>query len=324
MNIIKKYIKPIGYLISIFFLYLMFKDTNFSLVIENLQFINPYYIVLALILNIGFFSIRGLYQINNIYYIKRDIKFITSIGSMGILYFYNSIFPARLGEVLRAMFLSKREGINKASIFSYIFIEKILDLLVILVLLSLIVIYRFEDAKLTHVLEISLTIVVFLIAGLFIYIQFNEKILSLLKKYVSNKIYEQIFNLNLSVIEGFRCFRTSKQIIIGMFLLMVGWTIVMGIYWLISYPYVLLLGLPNYSCLFFMVFSALSLTIPSAPAGIGVVHYGLFWAVKLLSNNIESQINLVVAFVVMLHFSMMVVDLLTCGSVLLYYKIYNK
>ena len=63
-----------------------------------------------------------------------------------------------------------------------------------------------------------------------------------------------------------------------------------------------LLDLPLYSCLVFMVFSALSLSIPSAPAGIGVVHYGLYLAVSLLGGEIvDTQTDIVAAFVISIH-----------------------
>ncbi len=74
-----------------------------------------------------------------------------------------------------------------------------------------------------------------------------------------------------------------------------------------------------------MVFSALSLSVPSAPAGIGVMHYGFFLAVKLLSNgNLTEQINLVAAFVIVMHFYIMLMDVLVGGGIIAYDKLILK
>ena len=87
----------------------------------------------------------------------------------------------------------------------------------------------------------------------------------------------------------------------------------------------MLLDLPLYSCLVFTVFSALSLSIPSAPAGIGVMHYGLFLAVKMLGGEIVlSQIDIVAAFIISTHFFGMVNDILVGGSIMILYKINYK
>ena len=100
---------------------------------------------------------------------------------------------------------------------------------------------------------------------------------------------------------------------------------ILAIFGLVSYPFVELLDLPLYSCLVFMVFSALSLSIPSAPAGIGVVHYSLFLAVTMLGGKIvETQTDIVAAFVISTHFFVILLDVLVGGGIMIFYKINYK
>ena len=97
------------------------------------------------------------------------------------------------------------------------------------------------------------------------------------------------------------------------------------VFGLISYPYIKLLNLPIYSCLLFTVFSALSLTIPSAPAGIGVMHYGLFLSVKMLDSEIvESQIDIVAAFTIITHFFVVLFDVFVGAVIMLLYNLSTK
>lgn len=317
----KKYINILGYLISIFFLYFIFKDTNFSLIIKHFNYINPFYITIAFLLSFCFLILRGLYQLNSLYYFQRKLHFSISLVSIAIAQFFNNIFPARLGEIIRTFFLSKQAHIKKASVLSYIFIEKLIDLIFILLLLLIIIFLGFNNVDLSKLLFSSFLFIFLIICSLFIFFKGNKFILSLIKRVVPNKFHKLIKRLNSEILEGFMFYKNIPQIFRGILLLLGSWLIVLLTIWFISYPYVQLLGLPYYSCLFFMVFSVLSLSVPSAPAGLGVMHYGLFLAVKLLSNNIEPQINLVAAFVIVLHFFFMLLDLTASGSVILIYKL---
>lgn len=321
----KKYIKVIGYLISAVFLYLTFKGTNFSLVLNELKHFNFYYISGALIFNFCFFVIRGFYQINNLHYIKPNIAFSVSITSIGIAQFYNAIFPVRFGEVIRVFFLSKKEGIHKASILSYILIEKVLDFLVVLFLLLVIVVFGFKNVELNKVLTFLFIMVVSITAGLFIYIWFNKKILFVLEKILPPNIYELLYKVNIEVLQGIRFYKSLRQLMKSIILLLASWMMIMGVFWFISYPYVKLLGLPFYAFVFFTAFSALSLSIPSAPAGIGVMHFAFFLAIKILSSNkIELQLNTVAAFVIFMHFFIIFLDILTGMGIIIYYKLNYK
>ena len=318
----KRYIKILGYLISIIFLYLTFKDAKLASVLTYLNNVNTYYLLGALMLEILYFAIRGLYQINNLYFIKRDIPFLISFSSIGIAQFYNVIFPARLGEVIRAFFLSKKQGLKKASILSYIFIEKIMDMLVILLLLLLIICLRIETIELKNVLTVFSAMLILVIFCLIVYLRFNQKLVLSLEKLFSKSTHDLIYKLNLEILEGLRFYRTTGQVIRSILLLLVSWAVMLAVFWLVSYPYVKILGLPFYSCLVFMVFSVLSVSVPSAPAGIGVMHYGLFLAVKILGGNIvDSQIDVVAAFVISMHFFLMLLGIMTGGGIMIYYKL---
>jgi uncharacterized protein (TIRG00374 family) len=48
----------------------------------------------------------------------------------------SAVFPARVGEVIRPLMLAKREGLNAASTFATIVVERVLDLVAVLALLA--------------------------------------------------------------------------------------------------------------------------------------------------------------------------------------------
>ena len=128
-------LKIIGYLLSSIFLYLAFKETDIKTVIQYLEYTNFLYIFISFFLIIAFYFFRALYQKNNIRYLNSELSFSISLQSIAIAYFFNSILPARLGEIIRVFFLAKNTSISKASIMSYIFLEKIFDVIFIFFIL---------------------------------------------------------------------------------------------------------------------------------------------------------------------------------------------
>ena len=126
-----------GYLVSLSLLVIVFKDTNFYKVFEYLKKIDPFLVLLALLLNIIFVWIRGVYQKNNLYITTPNIRTNTSIVSIGISLFYTAILPTRLGDVIRAVFISLRDNIKKKRLLPYILVEKIIDFLFVIFFFSL-------------------------------------------------------------------------------------------------------------------------------------------------------------------------------------------
>ena len=315
-------LKVIGYLLSVVFLYLTFKDTSIELIIRYLEYINYYYILIGLILIIIFHFIRSLYQQNNLKYLNPKLSFSVSLQSIALAYFFNSILPARLGEVVRAFFLSKKNNIRKTPILSYILVEKIIDVIFIFFILFFIFVFTGTDIlQRTDHVEMLFVILLFLIASIIIFLYFNRHLASIFKYIVPKKYHSIASRINFDIHEGFNCFRSISQIIKAFILLILGWILVMATYYFISLPYIELLGLPDYSFLYFLVFTALALTIPSAPAGIGVVHYGLYLSVSILNPDIvDKDIDLVAAFIISLHFFIYVIDIIASGSIILFQK----
>ena len=315
--------KATGYLISLLFLYLTFKDTNINNVTNSWSVISPVYIVVGAGMTILFFIIRGLYQLNNLLYISRDISFLNSLTSIGIAQFYNVILPARMGEVVRVYFLSKRHKIKKTTLLSYILIEKLLDLFVVLALLLVVMIFLVqnnEDILETFVYFVGgITIVATLIV---LYLVFNKYILNLFNTIFPEKIFRVISSLNGDVLAGLKIFRAKEQVLKSGILLLMSWACIIVTFTVITHPYIVLLGLPLYSGVVFMIFSALALSVPSAPAGIGVVHYGLYLAVYVLAGDevVNNNIDLVAAFAISTHFFMILFDILVGIGVMLFHK----
>jgi len=322
MNRNKKFFLTLfGYLISIFLLVITFKGTNFKKVFEYLSEINPFFVFFALFLNILFVLIRGIYQKNNLYITTPNIKTETSVVSVGVALFYNVILPTRLGDAIRAVFISLKDNIKKKRLLPYILVEKVIDFLLMAFFFLIVIIIESEKQMLSYLFFI-LSLSLFSIIIFILYIKFNKKIISFIKLIKSNKFSEILLEINHEAINGMSYFKTKNQISKSLILLVGGWLVMLCIFYILSYPFVDQLNLPNYSAIYFLIFSAIALALPSAPAGIGVVHYGLYLAVQvLMGGDIPSnQIDLVAALIISLHLLIFMLDVIVGGLILLIYR----
>ena len=181
-------LKIVGYLLSAIFLYLAFKETDIKMVIQYLEYTNFLYIFVSFFLITAFYFFRSLYQQNNLRYLNSELSFPISLQSVAIVYFFNSILPARLGEIIRVFFLAKNANISKVSIMSYILLEKIID--VIFIFFILFIMIEINSIAIDNSVKVLLILLFVSIIFIFIFFYFN-KYLALLFKYILPKKYHQ-------------------------------------------------------------------------------------------------------------------------------------
>ena len=199
--------------------------------------------------------------------------------------------------------------------------EKIIDFLFVIFFFLLIVIIESEDKILSY-LFVTLAVIIVSIITFILYVKFNKKVINFILSTVPKKFNKLFSEINHEAINGMSCFKTKNQIAKSLVLLISGWVIILCIFYILSYPFIDQLNLPNYSAIYFLFFSAVALSLPSAPSGIGTVHYGLYLAVQILMGGdvSNSQSDLVAALIISLHFLLVLIDVIVGGIILLVYR----
>jgi uncharacterized membrane protein YbhN (UPF0104 family) len=319
----KLFLNTAGWAVSVFFLWLTLRGTNFSLIVKNFSHISVLFVIFGIFFNFLFYLVRALYQNNNLFYVKGGfINFPVSAASIGIAQFYNTIFPARMGEALRAFFLSKKENMPVLPVLSYIFIEKVVDFLFIAGLLTVAALFSARSAEVGRIILLALAMGAVVCAGIYVFIKHNKAVMGLVLPLTPGRLAALTIKFNSQIISGVKFLKTAHQAVRGFALLAAGWGCMTGVFFFFSYSYVKFFGLPLWSCVIFMIFSALSLAIPSAPSGVGVMHFCFILAVKLLSGNSpDISADAMAAFAVVLHFLVVIGDIVTSLSIIALYKL---
>lgn len=126
----------VGLLISALFLYISFRGVDIVKTWKEICSVNPFYILIVIALMFFQFIVRAWRWDILMEPIKKT-GFRNRLGAVLIGFAANCIFPARLGEFIRANFIGQKEQISASAAFGTIVIERLFDgftLLLVLVI----------------------------------------------------------------------------------------------------------------------------------------------------------------------------------------------
>ncbi|MBP9192826.1 MAG: flippase-like domain-containing protein [Ignavibacteria bacterium] len=283
MNIHYKKILKVVILTSLtlFFLYLAFRGNDFNELFVVLKNANYLYAIFGAFVGImlgGYFrAIRWRYFLDPL---KENIGIGILFSSMMIGYMMNSIIP-RAGEVYRPVLLANKEKISKASAFGTILVERVFDLLSLLISFGICMLFykdklsaAFEEYNLESIsIYTSIVTLVLVIIGILMIfnLERSERIIEkITMKLLPEKFHQKVHNVFVSLINGFLFIRYPKyyfQIIILSVLMWVSY---------IAGTYLTLLAF-NIDITFFdanlvLTMATFAMTIPLPANSAGIYH----------------------------------------------------
>jgi uncharacterized protein (TIRG00374 family) len=198
---------------------------------------------------------------------------ITTIGYMG-----NNIYPARAGEVLRAVILKRREGVPVSASLATIIVERIFDGVV---MLAFVFVNLPELAKLTgqsgfvgNIQQVAVVgsgvfigaLVIFLLAAMFPQVSARFGLWTI-ERFTPRRFHERITNVMNKFLTGLAALRSPFNVLMVFLTSVIIWLLETGKYWLVMHAFDF-----NVSFFALMLMNGivnLATTIPSAPGYIG-------------------------------------------------------
>jgi uncharacterized protein (TIRG00374 family) len=226
-------------------------------------------------------------------YFVRSVKDVktTRLFSPLMVGFMANMLPARAGEFIRAYLLSKKEQISFSASFATIFIERLFDLILVLLLLISVLIFMpeafvsgdpggghqlLDKVKVFGMVSASLCLFIFIFSAL---LQFKNnlamKLIGFFVKPLPEKWGEKIFGLVHSFNEGLHIIRDKQGFIATASLSVAIW----GVFVLTYYPLYLAFDintqLPVISSLVVLCLTvAIFITVAPTPGFLGSYHLG--------------------------------------------------
>ena len=273
----KKWQFWLGVLISLGFLYWVLSKVewgNFWDAVKNARYIWLLPGIAVYFIGVWVRAWRWHYLLGPIKYIPTKTIFpIVTIGYMG-----NNVYPARAGEVLRAVILKRKEGVSVSASLATIIVERIFDGVV---MLAFIFVNLSELAKLTgssgfvgNIQQVAVigtgvflgALVVFLIAAMFPQVTLKVG-LWFIYRFVPKRLQERIISLTSKFLDGLVSLRSPFNVLMVFFTSVLIWLLETGKYWFVMHAFDF-----NVSFFALMLMNGivnLATTIPSAPGYIG-------------------------------------------------------
>ncbi len=235
----------IGIIIVLLSLYYAFKNVSIADLGNALISVRYIYIIPSLFLvalSFLFRAMRWRYLIGSV----KEVKTVNLFSPL-MVGFMGNMLPARAGELIRAYLLSKRENISFSASFATIFVERLLDMSMLLLLLVWVLLFRaeifaFGDTGGNHQLMsymIKFGWISFL-GSLFIFLfsvllQYKNdwamKIVNLCTRPFSHKWREKIAGIVNSFTEGLKILKDKRGFLASILLSFLMWfTVIISFY----------------------------------------------------------------------------------------------
>ena len=267
----------IGLAFSVFFLYLAFRQVDIQKLTEALRNSNIPILILAVLIMFISHWFRALRH----RYLLEPVKPITNSSlftALVIGYMANAVLPAHLGEFLRAYVIGKKEGISGSSAFATIVVERVLDVLSLLIIMG-IVFWVYPFPKIIQLsafitLAFTLAIIAFLVL-----LKLRPAIalysLEVIARPFPKKIKDRLLELLDSFRNGVVGLKDRNSYLNAFILSVLIWVCYAGVFLagFYAFDFIALYNLPAGASFVVLVIVTISIVVPSSPGYVGTYHW---------------------------------------------------
>ncbi|MCP2619837.1 flippase-like domain-containing protein [Candidatus Aminicenantes bacterium AC-334-K16] len=238
-------------IISVIFLYFFFRSVNWNEVLRHLVGVDLKFFFLMIVLVPLHLLTRAIRWQVLLKYEKPHTSLYNRFAANAVGFTVTLIFPGRLGELVKPLYLAQKEEIRKGFTVGTIVIERIFDIFTMCFLLGLFLVAKPLYASFFQVNEEIYHRLFFwgvagfglafglLIVSLGLYF-FRDRALSLVSfitRIFPQRIRKSILSLVDEFIEGLKFFHSVKDLLQYLFLSFVVWMGIIFYYWICFFAY---------------------------------------------------------------------------------------
>ena len=265
----------LGIVISAIFLFFAFRSVDPTELVSAFNRADYRYVFPAIILSlvsIWFRAMRWQYLLKPI----KKIGVLSLFSATSIGFLSNTLFPARLGEFIRAYVIGKKEDISKSSAFATVVVARIFDGMTVLLFFAITLI-KFSSSYpdwLQNIVYIAFAFyfcaIVFVI---FLRLQTNSatRFVTFLLKPFPEKVSAQIAKWMHSFIDGLAIIKNFKSLIMASFYSILVWLPNALIIYILVHSFGI--EIPLSGAFLMLVIYVFGTMIPSGPAFVGTIQF---------------------------------------------------
>ena len=229
-------------------------------------------------------------------------------------YFFNNILPARAGEVARVIALHKRAQTPRAETVGTVVVERVLDILALLIILFASYPWLPEISWLRAAAIFGAIVVAVVCVLVVVIVRYDERavhwLLSPLRRVKRAGFAERVEQAAVNATRGLVALRDPGIAIRGFLLTIASWLVLAFSYWILMAAFHL--DIPIVAGILVTVAINLSLVLPSSPAALGVFEAATIVALRAFDIPQADALS----YALVLHL-LNLVPFLVIGAVLL-------
>lgn len=265
-------------------LYFFGRSVNWRDVPSQIADVNVPLFLLAVVLSCLHFVTRAARWHVLVAREKIDVRFRNLMAANVVGFTVSFIFPGRLGELVKPLYLARKEGLKPGFTVGTVVVERLFDMATMCLLLGLFLVSRplfaaswpvGEEAgrRLTLLGTVGIAIAAALLLVILLLYFFKDKalrVVGFLLRPFPEKARRAVLRLLAEFIEGLRFFRTRGQFALYAFLSLVVWLGITFFYWVFFAAYHV--HVPYFLVIPYVFLTAVGASIPT-PGMVGGFHY---------------------------------------------------
>jgi uncharacterized protein (TIRG00374 family) len=270
--------------LTIVFLFFFFRSVDWREVYRYLVNVNVWLFIAVIFISSLHLITRGYRWQFLLHQEKKNVSFYNMFAGNAVGFTINFIFPGRLGEFIKPLYLAQKEGIRKGFAIGTVVVERIFDMFTMCALLGIFMIARPLFATIFQVnaeayrnlnfwglvgLAFASGLLLFSL-GLYFFREKTLALVTFILRPFPQKFTGRVLKLSEEFIAGLKFFHSLKSLLLYAFFSFVVWIGIIFYYWVFFAAF--RIRLP-----FFVLFPYVFLTMVGAsiptPGMVGGFHY---------------------------------------------------
>ncbi len=293
----------IGFFLAAFFLYLFLRNIDLDHLWKTVRQGNPAWLLFSA--SIAFFSYLLRAVRWRLFFLPiKKTRLVNLFRTTIIGFAVNTIFPAKLGEVVRPYLLGTRENISKSSAMATVVVERVFDSCSILFMLMIYLVFLMHQNTLSAQAQSSISelnraglllfaVIMGLVTFLFLLKTKTEtvkRMIAKIERFLPSKIAHSIDDILDSFIQGLSILHDPGILLRISYQSIIFWLVICGGFWAGVRAYI-----PDFSftsTFLIMPLLAVGVAVPT-PGGVGSYHLLCKLGLTLFFNVPEAQASAV-------------------------------
>lgn len=258
----------VGLLVSLVFLFLAFRGLNITEIFAAIRGANYWLVLPALAVYFAGVWIRSMrWQV-----LLRPIAKVSNRRLFPVVvigYMANDVLPARIGELVRAYVLGRREGVSASGALATIVVERIFDGLVMILFMAVVALFMPLSEQLLVVVRLA-SILFFGFLVVFFALVFIPRLADLvvgMVRRIPGRAGERGSDLLRSFVDGLAVLRSARHLTSVLALSVVAWLFEASMYYIIGIGFAL--PIPFQGSALTTAVANLATLLPSSPGYVG-------------------------------------------------------